>query len=247
MQAPEQSALFNAPILLISDLDDTIKISHTTSRLITFYRGLFRSSAFAGMPQLYREILANSDQSHFCIISSSPPAIRKKIERFLHKHKLPPAELILRDWLRQTNVFAYKRESISARVRASEIPVLLVGDDTEHDPEVFAHVADQFPEKVLARYVRKVRSRPLPEGSYGFYTAFDLACAELASGRLSSHQALRVGESVLNSEKSSRLIPSFMVMPPTNFIPFLGQVDDTLLEIWKKIHSKIQAIPRRKK
>ena len=64
------------PLLLISDLDDTIKISHTQSKLITVYRGLFRTSAFAGMAQLYAEILARHSDSRFCVVSSSPPQIQ---------------------------------------------------------------------------------------------------------------------------------------------------------------------------
>ncbi|MGZ3695691.1 MAG: phosphatase domain-containing protein, partial [Bdellovibrionota bacterium] len=137
-------------LLLLSDLDDTIKISNTTSKLVTVYRGLFRSSAFIGMAQLYEELLLGNPGSEFHIVSSSPPAIRKKIEYFLAKNKFPPAKLTLRDWLRQTSIPAYKRGAILELIEKSESMVVLIGDDTEHDPEVFAAAAEKFPDKVVA-------------------------------------------------------------------------------------------------
>jgi phosphatidate phosphatase APP1 len=233
-------------LLLISDLDDTIKISHTQSKLVTVYRGLFRSSAFTGMAQLYTELLARHPGSTLWVVSASPPQIRKKIDFFLAKNGFPPASICLRDWIRQTNILKYKLGSILALVESSPHPVVLIGDDTEHDPEVFAHVAKRFPEKVSARYLRMVKGRELPEGSTGFFTAFDVACAELSAGRLTSEQVLRIGEAVLKAEKGSRLIPWFSLMPPARNAPF-PEADSPLTELWKAIQDKILAIPRGKK
>lgn len=237
------------PLLLISDLDDTIKISHTQSKLVTVYRGLFRSSAFAGMAQLYAELLANHPESAFCVVTSSPPQIRRKVQFFLAKNQFPSCEVMLRDWMRQPNILKYKLGSIMAMVEESGKKgrrAVLVGDDTEHDPEVFAHVAKRFPELVAARYLRIVKGRELPEGSTGFFTAFDVACAELAASRLSSEQVLRVGEAVLKAEKNSRLIPWFSLKPPLSYVPYSSAPDSPVEELWNKIREKVQAIPRRK-
>ncbi len=242
----ENLAVSSGPLLLISDLDDTIKISHTQSKIITVYRGLFRTSAFTGMAQLYCELLNFNPGSEFCVVSSSPPQIRRKIEFFLTKNKFPEGRIVLRDWIRQSSIVKYKLGTILAIVEQSKAVVLLIGDDTEHDPEVFAHVAKRFPEKVVARYLRMVKGRPLPEGSQGFFTAFDVACAELSAGRLGSEQVLRVGEAVLRAEKTSRLIPWFSLKPPIQNAPFSGSSHSPIVELWKRIQEKIQAIPARK-
>ncbi|HEY8279659.1 MAG TPA: phosphatase domain-containing protein [Bdellovibrionota bacterium] len=237
-----------SPLLLISDLDDTIKISHTQSKLVTVYRGLFRTSAFAGMAQLYTELLARNPGSTFIVVSSSPPQIRRKVEFFLSSNGFPKAKLVLRDWIRQTSIIRYKLKAILELVEKSAVPVLLIGDDTEHDPEVFARVALRHPKKVAARYLRVVKGRELPEGSQGFFTAFDLACAELSAGRLESAQVLRVGEAVLKAEKSSRLIPWFSILPPANFAPRPDHAPDSpIAELWKKIHARLQAIGKERK
>jgi hypothetical protein len=209
------------------------------------YRGLFRTSAFAGMAQLYEELLADRP-ARFCLVSSSPPQIRRKIEFFLKKNGFPEAEIILRDWIRQPSIPKYKLGTIIGLVEGSPVPVLLIGDDTEHDPEVFAHVAKRFPEKIAGRYIHIVRGRDLPEGSQGFFTAFDLACAELAAGRLGNDQVLRVGEAVLRAEASRRLIPWFSLKPPISFVPFVAEVDGAVADLWARIHEKLQAIPGRK-
>jgi len=235
------------PLLLISDLDDTIKISHTQSKLITVYRGLFRSSAFAGMAQLYAELLLYNPDSVFCVVSSSPPQIKKKVEFFLSKNKFPDCNIVLRDWMRQPSIVKYKLGSILSLVEKSEASgarVVLIGDDTEHDPEVFAHVAKRYPGRIAARYLRIVRGRELPEGSTGFFTAFDVACAELAAGRLSSEEVLRIGDAVLKSEK--RIIPWFSLKPPLNYVPYSATPETSVEEIWQRIRDKVQAIPRRK-
>jgi hypothetical protein len=239
----ENAGASRSPLLLISDLDDTIKISHTQSKLVTVYRGLFRTSAFAGMAQLYAELLAGHPGSEFCVVSSSPPQIRRKIEFFLAKNSFPAARLTLRDWIRQGSILKYKLGTILALVEASPHPVLLIGDDTEHDPEVFAHVAKRHGEKVAARYLRVVKGRPLPEGSQGFFTAFDVACAELGAGRLANEQVLRVGEAVLKTEKSSRLIPWFSIRPPARTAPFANEPDSPVAALWRAIQERILAIP----
>ena len=240
-------------MLLISDLDDTIKISNTPNKFITVYRGLFRSSAFAGMAELYREMLgleANQINQNFYIVSSSPPAIRKRIVFFLLKNRFPKAQVILRDWIRQPNIIKYKMKAIMDIVEPAEEKVLLLGDDTEHDPEVFSHVKKRFPEKIAAVYIRSVRGRALPEGLHSFYTAFDVACLELAAGRLNNEQVLRIGDAVLKAKKNNWLIPYFSLKPPMSFMPFttaVELVDESLVELWKKIHQRIESLERKRK
>lgn len=230
-----------SPLLLISDLDDTIKISHTQSKLVTVYRGLFRTSAFAGMAQLYAEMLAHHPHSRFCVVSSSPPQIRRKIEFFLAKNSFPEAHITLRDWIRQTSIVRYKLGALLTLTEEARCPVILIGDDTEHDPEVFAHVAKRFPEKIAARYLRTVKGRDLPEGSVGFFTAFDVACAELAAGRLGNEQVLRVGEALLNEQNNSRLIPWFSIRPSARSSPF--ETESPVSNLWRAIQERILAIP----
>jgi hypothetical protein len=226
--------------VLISDLDDTIKISNTKRKLVTVYRGLFRDSAFTGMATLYNEMLAGSEvKENFIVVSSSPPQIRKRIEKFLAKHKFPPARIVLRDWIREPSVPKYKGQRLRSEITAAQARVILVGDDTEHDPEVFEELQREFGEKIMQVYVHTVTGRKLPANQTPFFTAFDLACQELAAGRLSSEQVLRVGAELVASKKLTWIIPKFSLKPPTHFIPFISNVDQAMIDLWEKIKKRL--------
>ena len=236
--------------VLISDLDDTIKISNSERKLITVYRGLFRDSAFTGMADLYRELLSNSsvpEDQRFLLLTSSPPQIARRVERFMRKHGFPPARTRFRDWLRDPSIIRYKLKSLTEEVVRAPAPVILVGDNTEHDPAVFAHLKEKFPEKILTQYIHLVSDKPIREGQVPFYTAFDFACAELAAGRLSNDQVLRIGEAVLKAEKQSWIIPHFSVKPPLQFLPFFTVVDQAITEVWERIRTKLEELPKRRK
>ena len=42
------------------------------------------------------------------------------------------------------------------------LPVVLIGDSGQHDPEIYRRVADEHPGRVLAVYIRNVSRDPKP-------------------------------------------------------------------------------------
>lgn len=199
-----------SPFLVVSDFDDTLKISNTTNRLQTVFRGLFAKQAYAGMAELYQEWTHGKP---FVLLSSSPNAIRGKIERFLDRHEYPPREIWLRDWIRQKDIRLYKTGALNALASRPEPGLIFVGDDAEYDPEVFAGFRDRNPGRVLAIYIRRMRGRPLPEGVVPFHSAFEIALSELAADRLRLPQAARIGKAIIDYGDSDHIIPYFASLP----------------------------------
>jgi phosphatidate phosphatase APP1 len=199
-----------APFLLVSDFDDTLKISHTTNRLRTVFRGLFAKQAYVGMSELYQEWVGPGP---FVVLSSSPNAIRGKIDRFLTRHEYPAREIWLRDWLRQKDIRRYKDESLRRLESRPEPGFIFIGDDAEYDPEVFAAFRERNPQRTLGIYIRRVRGRPLPEGIVPFHTAFEIALSELAQGRLKIPQVARIGKAIMEHTDADLLIPYFVASP----------------------------------
>ncbi len=198
------------PFLVVSDFDDTLKISYTTNRLQTVFRGLFAKQAYAGMAELYQEWTGDRP---FVLLSSSPNAIRGKIKRFLDRHEYPPREILLRDWIRQKDIRLYKTTAINAIANRPEAGFIFVGDDAEYDPEVFAGFRDRHPDRTLAIYIRRMRGRPLPEGVIPFHSAFEIALSELVAGRLRLPQATRIGKAIIDHGESDHIIPYFASSP----------------------------------
>lgn len=232
MNAPPAAA----PFLLVSDFDDTLKISHTTNRIRTVFRGLFARQAYAGMAELYQEW---SGGNPFVILSSSPRLIGGKIGRFLDRHGFPPREIWLRDWLRQKDIRRYKIESLR-RLEAREEPgFIFIGDDAEYDPEVFAAFRERNPDRTLAIYIRRMRGRPLPEGVTAFHSALEIALAELESGRLNIPQVSRIGKAIVDYRDADHIIPYFASSPADIAIaekfPTLEKIIDRLNHRYAKI------------
>lgn len=221
---------------LVSDLDDTLKISHTTNHLRTVFRGLFMHQAYSGMAELLQEWTGGKE---FIVLSSSPRSIRKRVERFLKRHHFPSARIWLRDWFRQTDIRKYKGDNLKRLLREAPGPYIFLGDDSEWDPEVFSQFRQEHPEKVLAIYIRRMRGRPLPEGVIPFHTAFEIAYAELRANRLKIPQVSRIGKAILEQKNPDLIIPYFAVSPSgldLDIHPQLQNIQNSLHVLLSKIH-----------
>lgn len=235
-----------SPFLLVSDFDDTIKISHTTNRLRTVFRGLFSKQAYAGMAELYQEWLG---ESPFILLSSSPVWIHAKIDRFLERHEFPKREIWLRDWIRQKDIRRFKSDAVGRLEAQDEKGYIFVGDDAEYDPEVFAKFRDRNPERTLAIYIRRMRGRPLPAGVIPFHSALEIALAELQAGRLKIPQVARIGKAVIEYEQAENIIPYFASLPVDikvlDSFPTLEQIIDRMNLRYEAIR-KARKIPKLK-
>jgi uncharacterized protein DUF2183 len=213
IESPFPSASSRPAVLLISDVDDTVKITHVTRRLRAAVRGLVRRSVYGGMAVLYREM-----NPSLVFISASPLFLEGRLRRTLvQRGGFPAAHFILRDWWSERDVAAFKQAHIEATCRAGHLPVVLVGDDTERDPEVFLNAASrQTVGRVIAIYIRQNLGRPLPDGVVPFRSAFDIALHEHLGGRLSVASSLRVGKAVLQAARTRvhHLLPPFYAWVP---------------------------------
>lgn len=229
---------------LVSDLDDTLKISHTTNRLKTVIRGLFAKQSYAGMPELFQEWARDRP---FIVLSSSPLWIRGKIGRFLDRNGFPNREIILRDWLRQKNILAYKTRALSLLENRNDQTFIFIGDDSEFDPEVFHQFRELYPKRTLAIYIRIMRGRPLPAEVIPFHSAFEIALAELAAGRLKIPQVSRVGKAILDQRDPDLIIPYFAAPPKditfSEAFPTLEKMTTQMNLLYEKIRAERRKMP----
>jgi phosphatidate phosphatase APP1 len=160
---------------VISDIDDTIKKTMTSSPL-----GILKTSfvdspePIVGMPELYAHIKTTLDTPPFWYLSASPynlyPFLRSFREQFY-----PPGTMILREasWMNLAGFLtsltqgteAYKVSRIE-RIHAA-FPgrkFLCIGDSTQSDPEAYGDIYRKFPGWVGAIFIRKVKDvEPMDE------------------------------------------------------------------------------------
>lgn len=178
-----------APFLVLSDLDDTLAVSDVQS-----VRGLARSSLLAdertqaaveGMPAFFRCLAEVGDPPPgFAIVSGSPIEYATRVEAFLAARSFPFAAVFLRH-LGPGTAKGYKEPVLRALLSRFPQRVVLVGDSGERDPEVYAKIRDEFPDRVAAVFIHDVgrsADRSRFPGMMLFSTGRDAARAAAAQG-----------------------------------------------------------------
>jgi phosphatidate phosphatase APP1 len=151
---------------VISDLDDTVLRSNATSlwqmARLTLLHNAHTRLPFEGVAGFYQALQRGRDGEAYnpvFYVSNSPWNLYDLLEDFLDLQGIPRGPLLLRDWsLRTLKVGeAHKLAAIQALLDAYPgLPVVLVGDSGERDPEIYRQVVLRHPGRVLAVYVRDV-------------------------------------------------------------------------------------------
>jgi phosphatidate phosphatase APP1 len=158
-----------ANLVLVSDLDDTAMDSETLSSWRMLRKALFRSAKrrhpVPGVPELYQALHRGlrGVSNPVCYISSGAWNLYDIVVDYLDTHRLPRGGMYLNDWgsrQRRFRAVAHSHKSThvsSLMTRFPALPLLLVGDDTQEDPEIYVKAALENPTRVAAIWIRKVR------------------------------------------------------------------------------------------
>jgi phosphatidate phosphatase APP1 len=150
---------------IVSDIDDTIKDSHVLDKQLlirnTFVNPLH---AVPGMSDLYQTYVANQQNIAFHYVSSSPLQLYPLLTEFLQQEKFPAGSLHLRSIKLIDELF--KEGSSSQRHKHQQIRGLiqqfpkrqfvLIGDSGEADPEIYAAIAEDYPDQIRSIFIRNV-------------------------------------------------------------------------------------------
>lgn len=151
--------------LVISDVDDTIKLSEVRDRaalrLNTFCRP-FRP--VPGMAEIYRQ-WETRDGAQFHYLSGSPWQLYRPLEEFVRDAGFPAGAwhlkpLRLKDPSTLRAFLGPQHEYKTAGIRAlmerwPHRPIILVGDTGEQDPEIFGDLARRWPDRIQRIVLRR--------------------------------------------------------------------------------------------
>lgn len=149
---------------IISDIDDTIKISEVPNRRMLIENTfLHKFQAVPGMAQTYTRLAQAGAVFHY--VSSSPWQLYSPLASFLETEGFPSGPFHLRSmrWRGATlgEIFATRGRSkwrtIQRLIR--HFPnrrFILVGDSGEKDPKIYAKAARKFPQQVQLICIREV-------------------------------------------------------------------------------------------
>ncbi len=152
-------------VTVVSDIDDTIKITNVVDRKEMFdntFRREFQPAP--GMANLYAKWASPDTTFHY--VSASPWTLYKDLSAFADAHGFPSGVYHLRvlklSDAGSVSAFvgdssAHKIDSIEALMR--DFPkrkFVLVGDTGERDPEIYAGLAERHPDRIEKIYLRRV-------------------------------------------------------------------------------------------
>ena len=164
----------NAEFGVISDIDDTILHTGVVSSMKwqviynTIFRPAGRRVPLKGAAGFYRK-LHNGKQGNAAnpifYVSHSPWNLYRYLEYFLNANMFPKGPILLRSF---RNILRRKRKGEKPqkqkeilRIMATypDLHFILIGDSGEKDPVIYMEIADQFPERIKAIYLRGVESK----------------------------------------------------------------------------------------
>jgi len=151
-------------ISVISDIDDTVKISHVRDRKRLLEQTfLLDFAAVDGMSELYETWSDTGTSLHF--VSSSPWQLYAPLDEFLVEAGFSGFTINLKAVrFRDETLLDLFKKGTETKPKAIEKILntypgrqfFLVGDSGEHDPEVYAQIAEKYPDQILAIFIRNV-------------------------------------------------------------------------------------------
>lgn len=146
------------PFFVISDFDDTVAVTNVIRRRGLVKAALLQDSdtqpVVVGMSDFYQCLIEErAPVTGLAFVSGSPHQYGPRITKFLGNNKFPFAGLYLRD-LGPDTLSGYKQPVIRNLLARMKQKVILVGDSGEADPEVYAQIRKEFPDRVLQIYIR---------------------------------------------------------------------------------------------
>lgn len=168
-------------VSVISDLDDTIKISQVADRKQLLANTFLKPfEPVEGMPQLYARWGATGGAFHY--VSGSPWQLYLPLEKFRGQAGFPAGSWHLKhfrltdrsaiDFLRSQT--KYKTEVIK-KIMADfpDRAFVLVGDTSEQDPEIYAAIAREYPGQALRVLIRESNEKPTEADVERYAKAFE--------------------------------------------------------------------------
>ena len=163
----------------ISDMDDTFLISHSSNlrkRLyVLFTKNARTRKPFEGVVRHY-QLLANANTTlenpnPFFYVSSSEWNLYDYILEFKRSYGLPEGVYLLnqlKKWYEFLNTGQTTHSGKFTRIVRvlKEFPhqkFILLGDDTQKDPEIYSKIVEGFKDRILCVYLRHVGKRKKPE------------------------------------------------------------------------------------
>lgn len=210
-----------ARTLVVSDVDDTIKVAHISSAVDSAAYALDAKTRFYGMSEVYQLLsIDQKEQTDFVYLSRAPEWLMGKTHRrFLKNGSFPEGTYVSRTTLPSETHKLTELRRIINEIRPEK--VILIGDDTEQDAFVYKQTAQEFSKQGVEFYqfIHVVDGKKvLQPGQIAFVTSIDLAWDLQEENLLQMTSLEWVVENLLPSVLKPELIGDSKQIPIPSFV-----------------------------
>ncbi|HKK81500.1 MAG TPA: phosphatase domain-containing protein, partial [Prolixibacteraceae bacterium] len=158
--------------ILVSDIDDTVLISYSTQVLrklrLMFFKNAHTRLPFHGVAQFYRSLVKGADGQRsypFFYVSSSEWNLYDLLSDFFAINHLPAGVFMLKElnhsilkfWKTGSKKHTHKKEKIEILLNLFDgREFILIGDSGQNDPYIYSEIAEKYPGRIKAVYIRCV-------------------------------------------------------------------------------------------
>jgi len=166
--------LHEAGLSVISDIDDTIKISQVRDRDAMIQNTFCRPfKPVPGLAEVYRDWSGHGAQFHY--LTASPWQLYLPLSSFVRSNGFPAGTFHMKNFRLKDGSFiglfkspeSYKPAVIERLL--AQFPrrrFVLAGDSGEKDPEIYGDVARRHPGRIVQIYIRAVTDEPADSARY---------------------------------------------------------------------------------
>ncbi len=163
-----------AEFAIISDIDDTVLVSYSTSFMKKMRLMLMKNAAtrspFEGVTEFYQALKngITPGLNPLFFISSSEWNLYDLLEDFAEYNNIPKAVFLLRElevsmfkfWKSGGGSHDHKIRKITKLLEFyKETKFILIGDSGQQDPELYLQIIKKHPERILYVYIRDLSAR----------------------------------------------------------------------------------------
>jgi phosphatidate phosphatase APP1 len=151
---------------VVSDIDDTVMVTALPRPLLaawnTFVLDEYARSPVPGMAVLYERLVTAHPDAPVFYLSTGAWNVAPALTRFLSRNLYPPGPLLLTDWGPTTDRWfrsgqAHKRATLERLAQEfPDIRWLLIGDDGQHDQEIYGDFGASHPDNVAGVAIRQL-------------------------------------------------------------------------------------------
>lgn len=163
---------------LISDIDDTVLVSHSThtrKKLTTLLAtDPLKRKTFSDVARFYQLLSLSHTEpdvpNPFFYVSNSEWNLYDYLGEFFRQNELPEGTFLLSDfkrWFEILSIGGARHRGKGDRMRRvfDVFPTqrfILLGDNSQRDPAIYSELANEHPSRIVAIYIRIVRADKRP-------------------------------------------------------------------------------------